>query len=168
MYGLKIYGFSEMLKMLPLTLEELNINIPGVIGIADEIQKFKNLTKLGLYGAEEDGAIVLLNDTFEPLHNISIQELKIKVRRIIDVQPSAFSHFSKLRTFDMSGTIGLSIDDFLPVLLGLTTTNLEKLKLSHFIKSDINPELVTLRATFFENMRFCNLAEIGNGWIWNI
>ena len=86
--------FSFMLEMLPLTLEELNINIPGVFGIADQIKKFSNLRKLGLYETPYDETIVLQNDTFKPLKDIAILELKIETQHLDGVHPSAFSHFS--------------------------------------------------------------------------
>ena len=153
-------GFSRMLEMLSLTLEELNINIPGVIGIADKIKKFVNLRKLGLYNGPIDQYFVLQNDTFKPLQDIALQELKIKTRHLIGVDPLAFSHFPNLTTLDMSGTNGLTIADLQPPLLGLKTTDLETLKLSHFTKTENQPKLVILKQTFFENRNFSNLVDM--------
>ena len=152
--------FLFMLEMLPLTLEELNINIPGVFGIADQIKKFLNLRKLGLYDTLFDETIVLQNDTFKPLKDIAIQELKIETLHLDSVHPLAFSHFSKLKTLDMSGTKGLTIAELQPALLGMESMDLEELKLSHFIKTEDKPELVVLDTKMFENSHFRKLVEI--------
>ena len=158
--GLKIEEFSRMVSILPSSLEELNINIPGVRGIADKIKKFVNLRKLGLYDGPSDKPFELRKDTFKALKNIAIQELKIKTPHLANVHSSALSHFRTLKTLDMSETKGLSIADLQPALLRLNTTNLKKLKLSHFARSESGSDLVVLNERFFENRCFRNLVDI--------
>ena len=151
--------FGNMLKMFPLTLQELNINIPGGDGIAGMIKKFTQLRKIGLYGPY-DKALEIRNDTFKSLHDTPIEELRIKAPKLSKVEALAFQHFPKLKTLDMSETKGLTIADFYPALLGLKSTKLEKLVLSFFTRDSFKPELVTLNDTYQENFDLRYLKDL--------
>ena len=137
--------------MLPSTLEELNINIPGVVGIADIITKFKKLRKLSLYDAFSTN-LRIQSGTFTPLQRIPIEQLKIKTGYLSYVDPLTFLPFPKLKTLDLSKNKGLTIVDLSPALFGLKITNVEKIKLSSFTRSNLRPKLVILNSTFLNGL----------------
>ena len=160
-------AFDGMLQMLPLTLEELSINIPNEIGV-EMLNNFKRLRKLGLYGRGMN--LKIQNDTFKPLRYLPIEELRIKVNNLDYVQPLGFRHFPNLKKLDMSETTGMTIADFYPAMLGLENTKLEILKLSYFTKNISKPELVILNGTHQQNFDLRNLVilEMDNAEIFLI
>ena len=147
-------AFGRILDMLPSTLEELNINIPGVVGIADMIKKFKKLRKLGLYDAFSRN-LTIPSGTFTPLQRVPIEQLKMKPGFLSYVHPLTFSPFPKLKTLDLSENKGMTIADLSPALSGLKFTNAGKIKLSSFTRSKLRPNLAILNSSFFNG-----LAEI--------
>ena len=146
-----------MIKMLPLTLEELSINIPDLHGIAVLLKRFTKLKRLGLYAATP---LIIRDDTFEPLYNAPIEELKIRFLQLSQVQPLAFQHFPELKTLDMSRTEGMSIANFHPAWIGLKNTKLERLNLSYFVLFESTTETVHLNGTFFQNIDLPYLVEL--------
>ena len=154
-----LHEFGNMLTMFPLTLKELNINIPGGEGIAEMIKNFTLLRKLGLYGPY-GRALEIRNETFKLLHDTPIEELRIKATNLSYVGALAFQHFSKLKTLDMSETKGMTISDFYPALLGLKNTKLEKLVLSFFTRDFFKPELVILDNRYQVSLDFRYLKDL--------
>ena len=132
--------------MLPSTLEELNINIPGVVGVAEMMKKFEKLRKLGLYDPYSKN-LEIQSNTFVPLQQIPIQELRIRAGSLSYIHPRVFTPFFELETLDLSESKGMEIADLYPSLIGLNVT---KLKLSSFTRSTHNSklELVILNGTF--------------------
>ena len=115
-----IDDFAATLRKLPLTLEELNVNIPVVDGYAINLVNFTSLKRLGLFNLSPIMASCrLTNYTFRPLANLPIEELRFSSDNILAVEPLAFYHFPKLTTLDMSETTGLSVADFYPAWIGL-------------------------------------------------
>ena len=143
--------FGRILDMLPSTLDELNINIPGVVGIADIINKFKKLRKLSLYDAFSTN-LRIQSGTFTPLQRVPIEQLKIKTGYLSYVDPLTFLPFPRLKTLDLSKNKGMTIADLSPALFGLKFTNVEKIKLSSFTRSNLRPNLVILNSTFLNGL----------------
>ena len=69
-----------MLNKLPHTLEELDINIPASDGFVVKFTNFTKLKRLGIYDVNRLSKFnIIANDTFKPLENSTIEELRIKV-----------------------------------------------------------------------------------------
>ena len=102
----------------------------------------------------------LRNDTFERLHGLPIEKLRIKTSNLTYVEPLTFQHFRNLTTLDMSETTGITIAEFYPALYGLKSTKLKTLKLSHLIKAHIDPELVILDDTYQANFDLPYLTDL--------
>ena len=116
-------NFVITIWKLPLTLEELKINIPNADGYTTNLVNFTILKKLGLFDYHiSTTPINLTNSTFKPLENLPIEELEIKTDRIHVIEPLAFYHFPKLITLNMSFMTGMSISDFYPAWIGLQHT----------------------------------------------
>jgi hypothetical protein len=151
------------LQKLPLTLEELNVSIPGGENISQPLSKFRKLRKLGIYNDDYSGAFnTITNHTFEPLKNITIEELTIVAYNLSRVEPLAFSYFPELKSLSIGGIYWFSVPDFYPALIGLNQTKLEKLRLSskldfegifyYYNRGITVPGLVALNDSFCENL----------------
>ena len=161
---LSLENFETMLKKLPDTLEELNINVPASDGFAVKFTNFTKLKKLGIYDCNylvtEFNTIA--NDTFKPLENSTIKEFRIRARNLHAVEPLAFSNFSQLTTLDMSETTGMSVADFYPAWTGLQKTQLKKLVLESMCKdSSMTP--TSLNDTFFKEFHIPYLVDLHIG-----
>ena len=149
--SLELNIFESMLKKLPHTLEELNINVPASDGFVVMFTNFTNLKRLGIYDLlYQEKNNTLTNETFKPLENLTIEELRIKAQNLHAVEPLAFSHFRQLTTLDMSETTGMSVADFFPAWTGLQHTQLKKLVLTSMSMGSSSKELSTQNETFFE------------------
>ena len=160
---LSLENLETMIKKLPDTLEELNINVPASDGFAVKFTNFKKLKKLGIYDFNYVTKFnTIANDTFKPLANSAIEELRIRAQNLHAVEPLAFSHFSKLTTLDMSETIGMSVADFYPAWTGLQQTQLKKLVLESMCK-DFSKTLTSLNDTFFKEFNLPHLVDLHIG-----
>ena len=156
--SLSLANFTATLKKLPATLEELFVNIPCCSDeFAATLATFKNLRKLSMLDL---CFRVLSEDTFRALKDISIRELKIKIENIHGIHPLTFSHFSKLKTLDMSETNGLSLADLHPAWIGLQYTEIENLILAMVYRQPFQKEFVELNATFFKHFDLPNLINL--------
>ena len=160
---LSLENLETMIKKLPDTLEELNINVPASDGFAVKFANFTKLKKLGIYDLNHLTKFnTIANDTFKPLENSTIKELRIRAQNLHAVEPLAFSHFSQLTTLDMSETIGMSVADFSPASIGLQQTQLRKLVLESMCKdSSMTP--TSLNDTFFKEFHLPHLADLHIG-----
>ena len=147
---LDLGNFEKMLKKLPQTLEELNINVPASDEFVVKLKNFTKLKRLGIYDSLfREEFYTITNGLFKPLENLTIEELRIKAQNLHVVEPLAFSHFSQLKTLDMSETTGMSVADFYPAWTGLQHTQLKKLVLQLMSRDGSSKELTTLNETFF-------------------
>ena len=102
-YGLYLHYFDIMMRKLPRTLEELNVDIPMFsFGMEKEwpqrLIEFTKLRKLGVY--QVFGTIKMGNDTFKYLENVSIEEFTIRAA-LFRIETLTFYHLTKLRTLDI-------------------------------------------------------------------
>ena len=154
-------NLGETLKKIPQTLEELNINVPASDGFAVKFTNFTKLKRLGIYDSDSMSKFnTITNDTFKPLENIAIEELRIKASNLHAVQPLAFGHFSELTRLDMSETIGMNVAEVYPAWIGLQRTKIRKLVLSSMWKRILTTELITLNDTFFEEFHLPYLSDL--------
>ena len=99
-------AYAFVFQKLPLTLEELNVSIPGGENISQPLSKFTKLRKLGLQGIS--GTFnTITNDTFKSLENITIEELTIVAFNLTSVEPLAFYHFPELKSLTLNGFLCL-------------------------------------------------------------
>ena len=164
--------YAFVFRKLPLTLEELNVSIPGSGDISQPLSKFTKLRKLGIHGLT--GTFnTITNDTFESLKNLKIKELNIMAFNLSSVEQLGFYHFPDLKSLSLSGIYCLSVADFYPALIGLQHTKLEKLHLSsNFIEEFHHTDLskdhnfgadwcaVILNGSFCENLNLPHLTHL--------
>ena len=161
--GVTLDSLEAMLKKLPQTLEELNINIPASDGFAVKFTNFTKLKRLGIYDFNFISEFnTITNDTFKPLENIAIEELRIQAKNLHAVQPLAFGHLTELTRLDMSYTVGMNVADVFPAWTGLQRTQIRTLVLSTMSKK-LAPQLIILNDTFFEEFHLPHLVDLQMG-----
>ena len=156
--------FRSFVKILPTNLKALHIDVQAVpcenfSGLA--FARFTDLEELGLYN-REDCFMEFRNHTFEPMKNVPISDLKIKIHDLRKVEPLAFFWFPNLTQLDMSFTFGMSIADFYPAWFGLRFTQLTYLDFAYFKRhmGNISPTAIRLNHTFFEEMQLPHLVSL--------
>ena len=141
-YPYSFESFQIIVKELPNSLRKIDIDIPCGDDFAYVLQRFKNLTEIGLF-RDSQCKNVISNNSLYHLRKLPLTTLKIRIDNLTRVEPLAFSWFKDLTHLDLSKTFGMSINDLNSAWIGLERTKLAVLILSSFKQNPIDSDPVS-------------------------
>ena len=98
------------------------------------------------------------NLTFAIFKQSNVSYLALRSRLLEDVEPMAFSHFSKLRTLIVSYNMRLGFQNISKSWYGLSFTAVEVLDLTCI--SPYDRKIIQIQPSFFNNLRRINITDL--------
>ena len=98
------------------------------------------------------------NTTFAIFNQSNITYLNINNNMLEDVEPMAFSHFSKLHTLNVSFNMRLSFEKISKAWHGLRFTSIRRLDLTCI--SPYDKKIIQIKPSFFEHLDQLNITDL--------
>ena len=140
--------FSSLIK-----LNFLRIDLPEIITLSWKCYWMNALVRLEIYGNLK----YISNETFAVLNSSNISYLGAHSKKLEDVEPMAFTHFSQLHALNLSHNQPLGFSNVSKSWYGLRFTRIQQLDLTDI--SPYNDKLITIERSFFNYLHWTNITE---------